>query len=97
MGCCIAAALIASQGLTLSERVRKFLRHRIGLGYFRLPWTTVALVIGAEFVLLAALFQFEFGSAQVHAAHLFSLVKSLNFLGGSSAEFAICRGVAALD
>lgn len=95
MGCCIAAALIASQGLTLSERVRKFFLQRLALEYFRLSPALVIIVFGAELLSLAALFQFEFGFARLHVDHFLAFVKTLGFPGDASTEFAMCKGVAA--
>jgi hypothetical protein len=91
MGCCIAAALIASQGLTLSSRVREFLRTHFGFAHFRLSYSFIALIAAAELLLLGALVQFEFDVGKVHAEHLLSLAKAANIFD-SAADFPICRG-----
>ena len=98
MGCCIAGLLIASQGLTLSARIRDFLRLRLGIAPVHFSRGVIAAAIGAELIILAALFQLEFGFAQQHAEHFATIARSANLLGKAVAsEFPICSGAVALD
>lgn len=92
MGCCIAAALIASQGLTLSSRVRDFLGNRLGFAHFCLSYGVVAIIATAEILMLGALAYAEFGFGSDHARHLFSIVNAANIFNAPAADFAICRG-----
>lgn len=97
MGCCIAAALIAGQGLTLSSRVQNFLQVRFGFARFRLSYGLIAAVAATELLLLGALAQFEFGLGSAHAEHLLSLAKAADIFNASSADFSICRGARVAD
>lgn len=92
MGCCIAAALIASQGLTLSSRVRNFLGNRLGLAHFRLSYGVIAVIAAAEFLVIGGLAYSEFGFGSVHAKHLLSIANAASIFDTSAADFPICRG-----